>query len=76
MLALTRKVGETIVIGDNIELTILSISKDQVKVGIDAPKNISIHRKEIYLQIKEENAEALKASQESVNKMKNILKKD
>lgn len=76
MLALTRKVGETIVIGDNIELTILSISKDQVKVGIDAPKNISIHRKEIYLQIKEENAEALKASQESVNKMKNIFKKD
>lgn len=76
MLALTRKVGETIVIGDIIELTILSISKDQVKVGIAAPKNISIHRKEIYLQIKEENAQALSTSKESINKMKNFLKKD
>ena len=76
MLALTRKTGETIVIGDNIELTILAISKDQVKVGIDAPKNISIHRKEIYLQIKEENQQASNPSIEALDKMKNILKKD
>lgn len=76
MLALTRKVGETIVIGDYIEVTLLSISKDQAKIGINAPKHISIHRKEIYLQIKDENAEAIKSSKQSVNKMKKIFQKD
>jgi len=48
MLALTRKVGESIVIEDNIEITIISITGDQIKLGIDAPKSISIHRKEIH----------------------------
>ncbi|MBT2661800.1 carbon storage regulator CsrA [Bacillus sp. ISL-45] len=60
MLVLTRKNGETIKIGDDIEITIVSSKNDQVKIGIKAPKNIEILRKEIYEQIKEENQQASK----------------
>ncbi len=58
MLALTRKKGESIVVGDNIEITVLSVSKDQVKLGIVAPKEVSVHRKEIYDLIQSENEAA------------------
>lgn len=58
MLALSRKINETIIIGNDIELTILEIKGDQVKVGIKAPKSIPVYRKEIYLQIQESNKEA------------------
>jgi carbon storage regulator len=60
MLVLTRKTGEAIQIGDDIEITVLSVKGDQIKLGINAPKNIEIHRKEIYASIQEENAEASK----------------
>ena len=60
MLALTRKKGESIMIADNIEITLLSVQKDQVKIGITAPKSIPVHRKEIYVQIMEENKESTK----------------
>ncbi|MCM1171668.1 MAG: carbon storage regulator CsrA [Clostridium sp.] len=55
MLALSRKQGESIMVGSNIELTILEVKGEQVKVGISAPKNVPVYRKEIYLQIQEEN---------------------
>ncbi|MBM7577748.1 carbon storage regulator CsrA [Jeotgalibacillus terrae] len=58
MLVLTRKTGEAIRIGDDIEITVLSVQGDQVKLGIDAPKHIDIHRKEIFLAIQEENTAA------------------
>jgi carbon storage regulator len=74
MLALSRKKGQGIIIGDNIELVILDISKDQVRVGINAPKNISIHRKEVYLQIQEENKKANNTSDEVASKLKNLFK--
>ena len=51
MLALTRRKGEALVINNNIELTILDIKGDQVKVGISAPREIPVYRKEVYLQI-------------------------
>jgi carbon storage regulator len=60
MLVLTRKPKESIMIGDDIEITILSLEGDQIKLGINAPKNIDIHRKEIYLSIQQENSDALK----------------
>ncbi|WP_088104277.1 carbon storage regulator CsrA [Halalkalibacter urbisdiaboli] len=60
MLVLSRKSKEAIQIGDNIEITILSIEGDQVKVGINAPRHVDIHRKEVYLAIQEENNEAVK----------------
>lgn len=55
MLALSRKEGDSIIIGDNIEIFIISISGEKVKIGINAPKDISIYRKEIYEQVMKEN---------------------
>lgn len=55
MLVLTRKKNEAIQIGDNIEIKVLGMEGDQVKLGIEAPKSVDIHRKEIYLDIKEQN---------------------
>ncbi|MBQ3513286.1 MAG: carbon storage regulator CsrA [Lachnospiraceae bacterium] len=62
MLALSRKLGESIVIGKDIKISILEIKGDQIKIGIDAPKNVTIYREEIFKQIEEENKEALKQS--------------
>lgn len=62
MLALTRKKGESLVINNNIEITILEVRGDQIKVGIDAPKEVPVYRKEVYLQIQEENKASMDAS--------------
>jgi carbon storage regulator len=58
MLVLTRKNNESIMIGNEIELTILNLEGDRVRIGIKAPSNIDIHRKELYLSIQEENNKA------------------
>jgi len=70
MLALTRKKGESIMVGDNVEIIIISVSGDQAKLGIIAPKSIAIHRKEIYEQIRAENRAA--AESINVNAVKNV----
>lgn len=59
MLALSRKQGEAIVVGNDIEVTILEVKGDQVKIGINAPKSIPVYRKELYIQIKNANQEAI-----------------
>ncbi|MBR4719879.1 MAG: carbon storage regulator CsrA [Lachnospiraceae bacterium] len=61
MLALSRKKDESLIIDNNIEVTILDIRGDQVKIGINAPKEIPIYRKEVYLQIQEANKQAMEA---------------
>ncbi|KSU59831.1 carbon storage regulator [[Bacillus] enclensis] len=71
MLVLTRKTGEAIQIGEDIEISVVSVKGDQVKLGINAPKNVEIHRKEIYLTIQEENTEASKG----IDNLLNILPK-
>ncbi|QED49597.1 carbon storage regulator CsrA [Cytobacillus dafuensis] len=59
MLVLTRKTGEAIQIGDGIEIKIVSVQGDQVKIGISAPKEIEVYRKEIYDNIQNENTKAV-----------------
>lgn len=59
MLVLGRKRGESIIIDDQIEITINSVEGETVKLGIEAPRHITIHRKEVYLEIQEENKKAM-----------------
>ena len=71
MLALTRKKGEAIMINNNVEITVLEVRGDQVKIGISAPKDVSIYRKEVYLQIQEENKASF--SPEGLDALKNLM---
>ncbi|HHV29569.1 carbon storage regulator CsrA [Acetivibrio mesophilus] len=71
MLVLTRKKNESIVINDNIEITIVDVQGEQVRIGINAPKSVSIYRKEIFLEIQAENKKA--AEIKSVD-LKDLLK--
>lgn len=59
MLVLARKINESIMIGDDIELVVIDIKGDQVKIGVKAPKKITVHRKEIFDEIRRENLSAL-----------------
>ena len=56
MLILTRRIGESVVIGDDIKLTVLGVKGSQVRLGIDAPKTVSVHREEIYERIQQEDS--------------------
>lgn len=71
MLALTRKKGEALVINNNVEVTVLEIRGDQIKLGIAAPKDVPVYRKEVYLQIQKENQEAINA--DAMDALKDIM---
>lgn len=58
MLILTRRVGETLVIGDKVGVTVLGVKGNQVRIGVNAPKDVSVHREEIYERIRHGNPEA------------------
>ena len=62
MLVLTRRTNQSIKIGDDIEITVIEVRGDQVRLGITAPRDIAVHRKEIYLQIQQENVKAARGS--------------
>ncbi len=62
MLALSRKKGDSLIINNNIEVTILEVKGEQVKIGITAPKQVPVYRKEVYSQIQEANKEAMETA--------------
>ena len=71
MLALSRKKNESIVINNDIEITVLDIKGDQIKLGITAPKSVPVYRKEVYVQIKDANKAA--GNSDGAEALKNLL---
>lgn len=65
MLILTRRVGETLMIGDDVTVTVLGVKGNQVRIGVNAPKEVSVHREEIYMRIQAEKNAQLAAHQSS-----------
>ena len=74
MLILTRKLGERITIGDNIVITLLEITGSQVRLGIEAPKGISIHRQEIYERIRQQNLRASEVTASDLSEADSLLR--
>ena len=64
MLILTRKAGESLYLGDDIKVTVLRVQGNQVKLGFDIPRDLTVHREEVYLRIKEENLMAAQATEQ------------
>jgi len=75
MLVLNRKKDESIIIGNSIEVKVLRTGKNFVEIGVSAPKNLSIYRKEIFIEIQKKNIEAIKSTDNSnINDIKKLLK--
>ena len=75
MLILARKAGEAIAIDDTIKIRILEIKGGQVKIGIEAPSHVAVHREEIYLRIEEENKKAANETPADLSSLDRVLKK-
>ena len=71
MLILTRRVGETLMIGDEVSVTVLGVKGNQVRIGVNAPKEVAVHREEIYARIKKEQDGESVASEPRVCSMEN-----
>lgn len=76
MLVLTRKVNQSIVIGDEIEVVVLEVRGEQVRIGVRAPRTIAVHRKEIYEQIRQENLNAASVSTDDLTNLQARLAKE
>lgn len=78
MLVLARKINESIMIGDEIEIVVIDIKGDQIKLGIKAPRRISVHRKEIYEEIQSENIAAMKSNynKDTLKDITSLFRKD
>lgn len=69
MLVLSRKKGQSIMIGEDIEISVVDIQGDQIRLGINAPRNVSIHRKEVFLEIQEENRKAAEIKADALDEI-------
>ncbi|MCX7796154.1 MAG: carbon storage regulator CsrA [bacterium] len=69
MLVLTRKRGQSIIVGDDIEITILEVDRDHVKIGISAPKSVKVYRRELYEEIKNANVASIVKSKDLVEEL-------
>jgi carbon storage regulator len=75
MLILARRIGESIMIGDQIEISVVDIKGDQVKLGINAPPQVKVYRREVYTAIQEENRAAAAAAPKSLPRIEGLLEK-
>jgi carbon storage regulator len=73
MLVLTRKTNESIIIGDDIAVTVLGVEGDHVKIGITAPREVAVHRREVFEQIKEANVAAAQSSSSDISSILKLL---
>lgn len=76
MLVLSRRVGESIVIGDGIVVTVLEIRGDVVRVGVDAPREVKVHRQELLVELADTNRAAASASEESIADLSKLVRGD
>ncbi len=76
MLVLSRKIDECIMIGDQIEISVVDIKGDQVKLGISAPSSVKVYRKEVYQAIQRENIEAARVKPSALPSLDDLLPKD
>lgn len=76
MLVLTRKIGETIIINENIQLTVLAVEGEAVKIGVQAPKDVKVYRQEVYLEIQKANQEAARYANVDTMEWKRLLEED
>ena len=75
MLVRARRINESIMIGDEIEIVVVEIKGDQIRLGIRAPRSVSVHRAEVYKEIQEQNKEAAKTTPQSLEGLGKLLKK-
>jgi carbon storage regulator len=73
MLILTRRVGESVVIGDDIVVTVVEVRGDAVRLGIEAPRSVDVHREEIYLELQLANKQAASPDPEAVEALKTLV---
>lgn len=74
MLVLARKVGEKIILNDDIEIIILDSNQNSVRIGVNAPKNVSVYREELYREIKNANASSKDVSKNSIKELHELIK--
>lgn len=72
MLVLTRRAGESIVIGNDVTVTVLEVRGDQIRIGIDAPKDVPIHREEVYVQVQHENRGAVASAPGAADMLRGV----
>ncbi len=76
MLVLTRKVNQSIVIGDNVEISVLSVIGEKVRLGIQAPREIPVFRKEVFIEIQAQNIEAAEPSKDALDRALDVIGDD